>query len=345
MARLLRVQYPGAIYHVTLRGNNRRALFRDDPARERFLERLADYTDEFQIRLYLFCLMTNHAHLLVETPQANLSAFMQRLETAYTVYFNLRHGETGHVLDNRFSARVVEGDDYLLKLSRYVHLNPVHVAPLKGLPLTERTKALRKYRWSSFRSYAGFDRPLPFVHYGPLLAMMEGRPRQKKEGYRRYVEGGLADSDEEFRTLMKESRLGIGGADFVNWVKERHTELVSRAHRVEDAALRRTGQRLQPDAVVEEVCKELGEDPRRTRERRRGSWLRPIAARMLVKYCGLTQREVAERLGVATGVSVCLHLARLREVTKSDRALLRRVTTIDAQLAALAHRASERNNH
>ena len=122
MARLLRVQFPGAIYHVTVRGNERQLIFRDDPDRGRFLERLAQSQELYSVRLYLVCLMPNHLHLLLETPRGNLSNFMARLVTAYTVYDNLRHHRVGHLTQGRYKARMVEGNQYLLKLSRYIHL-------------------------------------------------------------------------------------------------------------------------------------------------------------------------------------------------------------------------------
>ena len=116
MARQLRVEYPGAIYHVTCRmvGNRKDEetfLFKDDADRERFLDRLGERVEQFHIRLYLFVLMTNHFHLVFETPEANCSKFMQSLSTAYTVYYNLRHRRHGHLLDGRFKAKLVEGDD------------------------------------------------------------------------------------------------------------------------------------------------------------------------------------------------------------------------------------------
>ena len=129
--RLLRVEYPGAIYHVTIRGNNRRVLFLDDEDRGRFLERLGEYREEYAVRVYAFCLMTNHVHLVVETPNANLGRFLHRLQTAYTTYFNLRHGQSGHLTEGRYGAKAVEGDEYLLKLARYVQLNPVFVEMLE----------------------------------------------------------------------------------------------------------------------------------------------------------------------------------------------------------------------
>ena len=117
MARKLRVHFEGAIYHVTLRGVERRRLFDDEDDRERFMDRLGVYAEECRIRLYMFCLMTNHVHLLLETPEANLSVFMQKLQTAYTIYYNLRHDRTGHLVQGRFGAKLVEGNEYLLMLS------------------------------------------------------------------------------------------------------------------------------------------------------------------------------------------------------------------------------------
>ncbi len=96
MARPLRIEYEGAVYHITLRGNNRRIIFKHDSDRERFIQKLAESVQQFDVRLYLFCLMENHVHFVLETPRANLSRFMHRLLTAYTVYFNRKHNESGH---------------------------------------------------------------------------------------------------------------------------------------------------------------------------------------------------------------------------------------------------------
>ena len=143
MARHLRVEFPRAIYHVTCRmiGDRRlehSRLFVDDADRVRFLDRLAERVEQYRIRLYLYCLMVNHFHVVYETPEGNGSKFMQSLLTAYTVYYNLRHRRHGHLLDGRYKAKLVEGDEYLLALSRYVHLNPVQVGPIKGRPIEER---------------------------------------------------------------------------------------------------------------------------------------------------------------------------------------------------------------
>jgi len=124
MARKLRIQYPGAIYHVTLRGVEKRQIFTDDVDRNRFIDQLTEAVEACGVRLYMFCLMGNHVHLLLESPQANLSAFMQKLATAYAVYFNRRHRRVGHLTQGRYAAEPVQGDEYLRRLSRYLHLNP-----------------------------------------------------------------------------------------------------------------------------------------------------------------------------------------------------------------------------
>lgn len=141
MARKLRIQFNGAIYHVTFRGNARQPIFADDRDRERLTARVAESAEDFDVRVYLYCWMGNHGHMLVETPRGNLSVFMGSVLTGYTVYFNLRHRRCGHLMQGRFGSMLVSGDAYLLRLSRYVHLNPVSVEAWRGRPLEERGRA------------------------------------------------------------------------------------------------------------------------------------------------------------------------------------------------------------
>ena len=120
------------------------------------------------VRLYAYVIMTNHYHLLVETPQGNLSRFMQQLNTSYTMYYNVKHDRVGHVFSGRYKAKVVHGDEYLLSLTRYIHVNPVNVRGMKGRGVEEKVRYLRGYRWSSYRGYAGLGKPEKAVDYGPL---------------------------------------------------------------------------------------------------------------------------------------------------------------------------------
>src|SRR4030042_5793823 len=125
MARPLRIEFPGAVYHVTSRGNARQTIFIDDEDRGGFLDLLSIVVERFNWICHAYCLMGNHYHLLIETPDGNLSKGMRELNGIYTQHFNRRHGRVGHVFQGRFKAILVEKDSYLLELCRYIVLNPV----------------------------------------------------------------------------------------------------------------------------------------------------------------------------------------------------------------------------
>jgi putative transposase len=258
MARAQRVEYEGAVYHVTVRGNERRAVFEDDADRTRWLRVLAESVDRFEIRLYLFCLMSNHVHLVLETPRANLGSFMHRLQTAYTVYFNQRHARCGHLMQGRYGARLVEKDAYLLRLSRYVHLNPVFTAAARLESVRERIARLRQYRWSSYRSYIGHDRPLAFVDHAPILATVSSDRSRRAQAYRRFVEAGIETIDGAFLEAQNASGLCLGSEAFRDRIRTRYRQLWETKPRPEDVAFRRQGTTLPTEEILTVVCARLG---------------------------------------------------------------------------------------
>jgi REP element-mobilizing transposase RayT len=168
MARPLRIEFPGALYHVTSRGNARGLIFLDDTDREEFVWRLGGVVREHHWLCHAYCLMTNHFHLLVETPEANLSRGMRRLNGAYSQYFNRRHDRVGHLLQGRFHAVLVERDSHLLELARYVVLNPVR-AGMVDTP--------EQYRWSSLPATLDTARAPAWLATGPLLVRFGSRAR------------------------------------------------------------------------------------------------------------------------------------------------------------------------
>ena len=347
MARHLRVEFPGAIYHVAVRmlGNWKKEenlLFEDDADRERFLDRLADRVEQYNIRLYLYCLLTNHIHLVFETPEGNCSKFMQSLSTAYTVYFNLRHDRHGHLLDGRYKAKLVEGDQYLLALSRYVHLNPVHVGGMKNKPMDEKIRHLRQYRWSSYPSYIGKSKALDFVDYGPILGEMSGPRRERPKRYRQFVESGLAESDEDFKAALKESPRSIGSNTFRAWVDDLYQKLVETHKRPEDVSFRRMTEPLAADAILELLADVFGVPVDEFRQRRRNSSLRGVAARFLCRYAGLTQREVAAVLQAGSGAAISQQMKKVAEQLPKDRRLRRLVEEAEERLNALRDNARKR---
>jgi len=339
MARHLRVEYPGAIYHVTSRmigyhRSHRSHLFLDDKDRQRFVDSLGERVEQYHIRLYLLVCMTNHFHLCFETPEGNCSKFMQSLSTAYTVYYNLRHRRHGHLLDGRYKAKLVEGDDYLLALTRYVHLNPVRVGPIRDLPIEEKIKYLRSYRWSTYQSYTGRRKPFDFVEYGPALSQMSGKRREWPRRYREFVESGLAEDDEDFRAALKESPRSIGSDGFRAWVDGLYQDLAENRDVSEDISFRRITEPLTPESVIEVLAEVLNVDEGEFRHRTRNSPLRGIAARSLIRYAGQNQREVAEFLQAGTGSAISKQLKRLSETLPADKKLCRLIGKAEKRLAA-----------
>ncbi len=181
MARPLRIEYPGAVYHVTCRGNARDKIFLVDPDRELFLEVLAQVVERFSWRCHAYCQMTNHYHLLIETVDPTLSRGMRQLNGVYTQEFNRRHRRTGHVFQGRFKAILVERDAYLLELARYVVLNPA------------RAKMVRRaqdWPWSSYRATAGLEAAPSFLTTDWILEQFAGAKAKAEKAYRSFASEG-----------------------------------------------------------------------------------------------------------------------------------------------------------
>jgi len=237
---------------------------------------------------------------------------MHKLQTAYTVYYNLRHKRAGHLMQGRFWAMPVEGDKYLLMLSRYIHLNPVFVGPMTGQPLERRLAELRAYPWSSYRGYAGFAKASDFVDDGPILAMMERSEKKRRRAYRRFVEAGIAERDDEFLKVLQESAWGIGGSEFQERIHELHTGMADQVKRPEDVSFRHIVQKVSPEAVLGMVADTFGMKPDDLRKRRYDCVARAVTAQMLGRYAGINQRDIGELLCMGTGSAVCRQLKRLR---------------------------------
>jgi putative transposase len=185
VARPLRVEYPGAVYHLTSRGNARQAIFLDDGDRSLFLEVLARTVHLRGWVLHAYCLMGNHYHLLVETPQANLSLGMRGLNGEYTQAFNRRRQRCGHLLQGRFRSVLLEKQAHLLELCRYVVLNPVRARGTK-------TRRPEDWPWSSYRATAGLSEVPGFLTTGWVLAQFSGPRDRARKAYAQFVREGLA---------------------------------------------------------------------------------------------------------------------------------------------------------
>jgi len=144
MPRAPRIWFPGAVYHLVQRGNNQKDIFKEDRDREWLLKTVKETKKEMEFKLYLYSLMDNHYHLIIETPEPNLSSGMRQINGVYTQAYNRRHNKTGHIFQGRYKALLVDIDEYAQELSRYIHLNPVKAG------MVEKP---HQYKWSSYRDY------------------------------------------------------------------------------------------------------------------------------------------------------------------------------------------------
>ncbi len=232
MSRPLRIEFPGAIYHVTSRGNARRKIFLDDEDRTRFLSTLAWVVGRCGWICHAYCLMDNHFHLMIETPEPNLSRGMRQLNGVYTQKFNRRHRKVGHLFQGRFKGILVERDSYLLELARYVVLNPLR-ARMCRVP--------EDYKWSSYRPTLGLDPIPPGLNTTWLLGQFAKTTKVARQRYAAFVRDG-AGQPAPWRSMQ--GQVLLGSPAFVEQValhlhaREHETEIPKRQRRVHRPALK-----------------------------------------------------------------------------------------------------------
>ena len=209
MARPLRIEFKGALYHILSRGNERRNIFFGDADYKVFLGVLEEMSDRFEVDIFAYVLMSNHYHLLIRTNQGNLSKSMQWVGTTYTRRFNLQHFRSGHLFQGRFKSILVQNDAYLMQLSCYIHRNPLRA----GL-----VNRLADYRWSSYRTYAYKASHTKWLNKDLILSQCN-----REDSYKAYREKVQKYSEEESK-VFENLRHGIvfGTKRYLNKITKKH---------------------------------------------------------------------------------------------------------------------------
>lgn len=198
MARPIRIEFGGALYHVTARGDRRESIFEDDVDRARFLELLGDVVGIFNWQCHAYCLMSNHYHALIGTPDANLSKGMRQLNGVFTQWSNRRHRRMGHLFQGRFKGILVDADSYLAELTRYVVLNPVRAGMVRQPG---------DWPWSSYRAMTGEADAPEWLATDGLLAQFGTRRSRAIAAYERFVQAGIG-AESPWRHLNRQAFLG-----------------------------------------------------------------------------------------------------------------------------------------
>lgn len=279
MARPLRIEYEGAFYHVTSRGNERKKIFLGKTDYERFRTYLKEGQAKYGFILHGYVLMGNHYHLLLETPKRNLSRIMHYLNSSYSTYFNLKRKREGHLFQGRFKAHLVEKDSYLLELSRYLHLNPVRAG------LVEKPEA---YPYSSYRTYIGsVTDEIVFPHR--VWAMTA--PTEAPLHYQRFVEEGLTSQIENPLRGLYGGML-LGGEEFIRHTLER-VKQPSTLQR--DISHRRAMKAADVETILQCMVSTLHTSREAILAPRNA--FRDLAIYLSKKYTGATNREIGNLFG------------------------------------------------
>ena len=308
MARKLRVEYAGAIYHVMNRGDHREPVFRDDGDREMFLETLGQACGKTDWQVQAWCLMRNHFHLVIETPQPNLVSGMKWFLGTYTGRFNRKHKLFGHLFSGRYKALIVDGSGsgYLKTVCDYVHLNPVRAK------LLAPEEPLQAYRWSS---YGGYLKPpgrrAGWLRVGRLLGEM-GIPRDSAAGRKEFARRMEWRRGEATPEQWRRVRRGwcLGGEAFQKELLAQMAERVGESHY--GAELREAAEEKAQRIVAEEL-KRLGWPEADLSRHRKGDWRKVRVARRLRQATTMTLKWVAQRLQMGAWTHVANRLYHLKK--------------------------------
>jgi putative transposase len=311
MGRKPRVHFPGALYHVIVRGNQRQAIFRYDADRRRYLDLLKQYRKRYDFHLYAYVLMSNHVHLLLEVGETPLAKAMQGLQQSYTLYFNRKYKLVGHLFQGRYKDILCDRDAYLLELVRYIHLNPV------------RSKIIDtpgNYAWSSHRAYVGAG-DNENLECDWILKQFSPQPAQARMLFDQFVLDGAGVGHREEFYAVKEQRY-LGDDEFLDRVDRKLNNEPSRPRRIDLAKIEAA------------VCRhfELPVNLLRSRSKeRRGSFGRALVACLAQELGGTALNQVAKRYG-RDQVTLSLGLKALRQKIGQDRKLRRDVESLSSEL-------------
>jgi putative transposase len=314
MSRPARIQYEGAFYHVMNRGNIRADIFVDDNDRKKFYEILGNIEERFGVHIYVFVLMKNHYHLLLETPLPNLSRAIQSLNGNYTLYFNNRHNRLCHLFQGRFKAMLVKKEHYLLELSRYIHLNPLRAGTVK---------TPKSYKWSSLPIYLGVEIGLPFtLQWQWILSIFGRRKTEAIRSYNEFLKEGISN----MKNPADEAVGGwILGRD--SWVKRTVEKWIDNPS-VELSGIKPLKSMIPIARMEKIICSEFNVKESELSNVSYNNLARIVIIYIAVNHSGFTIKAALERYGGSNYYAIAKSISRIKKRIKSDKKLRARVNHI-----------------
>jgi len=319
MSRPLRIQYPNAWYHVMNRGRRAEAIFGGKKDYFAFIDLLREAVDLWNLRVSAYCLLSNHYHILVQTPDANLARCMRHINGVYTQRFNRTNHADGQIFRGRYKAILIDADTYLLELIRYIHRNPLE----SGL-----VKRLDKYPWSSHQGYLSDAKKWDWLHKDFVLSMFSDDKSLSRKQYKEFVSG---QSPEEINLILGKKKFPsmLGGDEFMEWVKR--TFFTEKRHmEVPESRF------LAPDVkrIRAVVCNSYNVEEQALTLTRRGAANEPrnMAIYLMRHLRGDSLEEIGREFKIAKYSSVSSVIERIKAMIAKDRKLRKRVVELKEEI-------------
>lgn len=311
MTRPLRIEYAGAFYHVTSRGNERKAVYRSQRDREKFFSYLESATERYRAVVHVYCLMDNHYHLIIETPSANLSQIMHHINGAYTTYFNTKHARSGHLFQGRYRAILMEADAYAKEVSRYIHLNPMRAGFVEHA---------EKYRWSSCQYYTVKKKAPEWLQRDFILGYFGKRQKTAMKRYQDFLHAGM---NQEYKNSLggRSPSVILGGNKFIDEIKTRF--LKNKQPDRDLPTLRELSRQPGLSQIERAVESVLQSDKTSARQ---------VKLHMCHRYSGMKLREIGKRFGIGeSGVTQASR--RISMKVEKDKRLREIVKMIETRIS------------
>ncbi len=304
MGRPLRITYSGAYYHVTARGNEKKDIFKSRRDREQFLSYLESSVTRYSAVIHVYCLMSNHYHLLVETPNGNLPEIMRHINGAYTNYYNTKRRRVGHLFQGRYKAILIEADEYLMELSRYIHLNPVR-AGMAAKP--------EEHPWSSYPEYIGARLAPDWL----CMDAVKGHFSDKRK-YRQFVEEML-NKDYESPLQGTVASTLLGGETFVQEIMSKHID--GKPLERDVPAIRELSKSRKIEMIVENVSSVFGDE----------KLVQKAGIYLAHRYSGARLKELGAYFGKKES-AISQTSRRFKAEMVGDKALAKAVASMEEKL-------------
>lgn len=319
MSRPLRIEYPGAWYHVMNRGRRFDKIFVDKQDYQSFVDLLKDASEMWKIKVASYCLMSNHYHLLLQTPQGNIARAMRHINGVYTQRYNRKHCLDGQLFRGRYKSIIVSGDDYLLQLVRYIHRNPIKA----GL-----VSSLNQYEWSSHRGYLSIAKKWDWLHKKFIFSLLT---KDKKEWLKRYRQFISIENDEQMIKIIEGKKWPsiLGSESFVDWIKGKYYE-----SKVDEEIPQSTELNPSVEMILKLVCDyyEISEADLLKTRRGRSNEPRNVLIYLVRWFRRESLKEIGQQFKIEKYSTVSSIIERVKKQLHSDRVFRKHINELSQKI-------------